>query len=169
MNALGGTMLWSDLAKQLSDVWGELYAVGGTLQHGDLDKSDTMFSVVLNAHGGQCFHADTPMVAWRKAKAWLCSPGRPAFLQIEVNVSCETVSCDNSSPRINRTFDVGDTIRMPHYETAGGFRVWKVEGVHLGGEKQEGTYHLKPVDMKENSEIHIPCIILETHPEIELV
>jgi hypothetical protein len=44
-----------------------------------------------------------------------------------------------------------------------------VEGVHLGGEKQEGTYHLRVVDMKDNAEIHVPCIILETHPEIELL
>jgi hypothetical protein len=71
--------------------------------------------------------------------------------------------------RPNRTFKPGDTLRMPHYATAGGFRVWTVQGVHLGGEKQEGTYHLRVVDMKDNLEIHVPCIILETHPEIELV
>jgi hypothetical protein len=68
-----------------------------------------------------------------------------------------------------RSFSTGDTLRMPHYETAGGYRVWKVEGVHLGGEKQEGTYHLKTVDIKDNAEIHVPCIILETHPSIEVV
>jgi hypothetical protein len=71
--------------------------------------------------------------------------------------------------RPNRTFKPGDTLRMSHYATAGGFRVWTVQGVHLGGEKQEGTYHLRVVDMKDNAEIHVPCIILETHPEIELV
>lgn len=71
--------------------------------------------------------------------------------------------------RLSRSYSVGETLRMPHYETAGGFRVWKVVGVHLGGEKQEGTYHLRPLDIKDNAEIHVPCIVLETHPEIELV
>lgn len=71
--------------------------------------------------------------------------------------------------RLSHSYSVGDTLRMPHYETAGGFRVWKVVGVHLGGEKQEGTYHLRPLDIKDNAEIHVPCIVLETHPEIELV
>lgn len=66
-------------------------------------------------------------------------------------------------------FTVGDTIRMPHYETAGGFRVWQVQGVHLGGERQEGTYHLFALDIHGNEEIQVPCIILETHPEIERV
>ena len=71
--------------------------------------------------------------------------------------------------RPDRSFKPGDVLRMPHYATAGGFRVWAVEGVHLGAEKQEDTYHLKSVDINDNAEIHVPCIILETHPEIELV
>jgi hypothetical protein len=71
--------------------------------------------------------------------------------------------------RPDRLFKPGDTLRMPHYATSGGYRVWVVQGVHLGGEKQEGTYHLKAVDIKDGAEIHVPCIILETHPEIELV
>jgi hypothetical protein len=163
---LGGKMFWSDLSRQLATVWSEVSELGGTLQHGDLEKTETMFSVVLDNHGGRCFHAETPMDAWRKAKDWLLAPDRPSFpsdsLEVAMNI------CD--LPRQpNRTFNVGNTLRMPHYETAGGFRVWVVEGVHLGGEKQEGTYHLKTVDMKENSEIHVPCIILETHPEVEVV
>jgi len=75
----------------------------------------------------------------------------------------------NRNTRVSRNYSVGETLRMPHYETAGGFRVWKVVGVHLGGEKQEGTYHLRPLDLKDNAEIHVPCIVLETHPEIESV
>jgi len=71
--------------------------------------------------------------------------------------------------RPDRSFSVGDVLRMPHYATAGGFRVWAVEGVHLGAEKQEDTYHLKAVDIKDNAKIHVPCIILETHLEIEVV
>lgn len=43
------------------------------------------------------------------------------------------------------------------------------QGVHLGGEWQEGTYHLVPVDVHDNETIHVPCIILETHPSIERV
>jgi len=29
--------------------------------------------------------------------------------------------------------------------------------------------HLKAVDIDDNAEILVPCIILETHPEIEVV
>lgn len=76
--------------------------------------------------------------------------------------------------RVKRTnlgggFKVGDTIRLPHYETTGGFRVWNVLGVHLGGEFQEGTHHLQCLDIVGNATIHVPCIILETHPEIEIM
>jgi len=63
-------------------------------------------------------------------------------------------------------FSVGDVIRIPHYKTAGGFRCWKVVGVHLGGTKQEGTYALYPLDVLTNENVHVPCIILETHPGI---
>ena len=165
MNALGGKMLWDDLAKQLGTVWWEVVAIGGELQHGDISKADTMFTIVLNQHEGRCFLGETPMDAWKTAKEWLMSPEREVFLDLAEIGQC----CSNLHKRPSRMFDVGDTLRMPHYETAGGFRVWKVEGIHLGGENQEGTYHLKPVDMKENSEIHVPCIILETHPEVEMV
>ena len=75
--ALGGKLFWQDLAKQLSSVWWEVSKVGGTLQHGDLEKPETMFSVVLEKHGGQCFHGETPMDAWKKSDAWLKSPDRP--------------------------------------------------------------------------------------------
>lgn len=68
-----------------------------------------------------------------------------------------------------QSFEVGDTIRMPHYETSGGFRVWIVRSVHLGGDYQEGTYHLMPLDVHKNESIHVPCIMLETHPSIERV
>jgi len=76
---LGGRIFWQDLAKQLAEVWWEVSKVDGTLQHGYLDKAETMFSVVLEKHGGQCFHADTPLEAWKKADAWLKSPERPSF------------------------------------------------------------------------------------------
>jgi hypothetical protein len=63
-------------------------------------------------------------------------------------------------------FTVGDVIRMPHYPTCGGFRCWKVIGEHLGGVKQEGTYELLPLDVVGNEAVHVPCLMLETHPEI---
>lgn len=163
---LGGRMFWSDLSRQLAAVWSEVAELGGTLQYGDLEKSETMFSVVLEMHGGRCFHAETPMDAWRKAKGWLLAPDRPSFPSSSLDVVLHVC---NLPRRPTRMLRVGDTLSMPHYEMAGGFRVWTVKGVHLGGDKQEGTYHLKTVDMRENSEIHVPCIILETHPEIEVV
>lgn len=70
-------------------------------------------------------------------------------------------------PERDGGFKPGDTLRMPHYETSGGFRVWQVQGVHLGATYQESTYHLIPLEIHEHEKIHVPCIILETHPEIE--
>ena len=70
----------------------------------------------------------------------------------------------------NTTFTdyvVGDTIRMKHYPTAGGFRFWKVVGVHRGATKQEGTYALLPLDVSENKQINVPCVMLESHPGVE--
>jgi len=63
-------------------------------------------------------------------------------------------------------FRVGDIIRMPHYATCGGFRCWKVIAEILGGVKQEGTYQLQPLDVSDNETIQVPCLILESHPEI---
>ena len=67
-----------------------------------------------------------------------------------------------------RTFRVGHILRLPHYKTAGGFRVWQVIAVKLGATHQEGTYELEPLDIHPNESIEVPCIILETHPAIEL-
>ena len=74
--ALGGRIHWRDLAEHLVDVWWKVTEVGGTLQHGDLNNGDTCFSVVLVAHGGYCFHGDTPRQAWQKAYKWLVDPDR---------------------------------------------------------------------------------------------
>lgn len=71
--------------------------------------------------------------------------------------------------RLVRRFSVNDTIRMPHYPTTGGFRVWKIWAQKLGGTYQEGTYELKPLDVHDNAIIEVPCIMLETHPEIEII
>lgn len=68
-----------------------------------------------------------------------------------------------------RHFVPGDTIRMKHYATAGGYRVWKVDAVLLGGTYQEGTYRLKVLDLAENDTIFVPCIMLDLHPGIERV
>ena len=64
---------------------------------------------------------------------------------------------------------VHDVIRMPNYETAGGFRLWRVTGQHLGGTDQEGTYSLEPLDQLANETIHIPCVMLESHPLVEIL
>lgn len=70
-----------------------------------------------------------------------------------------------------RSFNPGDIVRMPHYETVGvgRFRVWVVEGVNLGGVNQEGTYQLRALDVLDNCPIHVPCIMLETHPLVERI
>lgn len=69
-----------------------------------------------------------------------------------------------------RLFDVGETIRMPHNIYPGRYRVWRVTGHYCGGVSQEGTYSLRPLDIRENdAEIHVPSIILRTHPCIERV
>lgn len=70
--------------------------------------------------------------------------------------------------KIVQRFSVGDIVRIPHYKTAGGFRVWKVTARKLGATYQEGTYSLKPLDVNENASVEVPCIILETHPGIEV-
>jgi len=74
--ALGGQITWRDLTIQIAQAWWECHEIGASLQHGDLD-TETTFSVVCEQHGGQCFHASTPLDAWHKAKKWLMSPERP--------------------------------------------------------------------------------------------
>ncbi len=76
--ALGGTMYWRDLARQLAEVWWKCHSIGASLQHGDID-TDVSFTVCCEQHGGQCFHADTPHNAWLKAEKWLMSPDRANF------------------------------------------------------------------------------------------
>jgi hypothetical protein len=73
--------------------------------------------------------------------------------------------------RLVRRFGVGDVVRMPHYELAGKERkrVWKITEESLGGNNQEGTYGMIPLDIADNEPIQVPCLILETHPEIEKV
>jgi len=77
---------------------------------------------------------------------------------------------DNAKTDIKfRSYNVGDTIRMPNYPTATGFRVWKIVAEKLGGEGQESTYELNPLDVLENHKIEIPTIILESHSVIERI
>ena len=68
-----------------------------------------------------------------------------------------------------RALSVGNVVRMPNYELAGGYRAWVVVGCHLGASKQESTYQLKAIDMSENKVINVPCLILETHSQIEVI
>lgn len=70
-------------------------------------------------------------------------------------------------------YTVGDTIRMPHYETVpkGTFRVWKIIGIFLGAVAQESVCRLRPLDIRDSTEgdCIVPVIMLETHPQIERV
>lgn len=103
-----------------------------------------------------------------------CIPIRPKQpLRLQMETHNEDLQYANPKASIGKQnveskgFNCGDTIRMPHYPTAGGFRVWKITGVHLGATRQESTYELIPLDASENKPINVPCIILETHPGIE--
>lgn len=84
-----------------------------------------------------------------------------------MNMSPDSKSLDPQ--RLVRRFEVSDTIRIPHYPTAGGFRVWKITACKLGATHQEGTYKLRALDLKDNAVLEVPCILLETHPEIEVM
>jgi len=80
----------------------------------------------------------------------------------------ETLQTDKD-PNDKKRLNCGDVIRMKHYPTRGGFRCWKVIGCHLGGTNQESTYALKPLDVLDNHEIHVPCLMLENHTGVERV
>ncbi len=58
---------------------------------------------------------------------------------------------------------------MKNYPTAGGFRLWRVISHNLGGEHQESSYGLKPLDQTENRPLNVPCVMLESMTGIERV
>jgi len=96
------------------------------------------------------------------------SSSEPSFAVDTVKMnSIELMELPKPNPK--QGFAVGDVTTIPNHETVKGYRIWRVEGIHLGGVEQESTYHLRSVDWDDNAEIHVPCIILETHPNIELV
>lgn len=64
-------------------------------------------------------------------------------------------------------FQIGDTLRMKNYSTAGGFRLWKVISHNLGALHQESSYGLKPLDQTENAPLNVPCVMLESMEGIE--
>ena len=70
-------------------------------------------------------------------------------------------------------YTVGDTIRMPHYDTMpqGSFRVWKITGMFLGTTAQESVCSIIPLDVLTSTEGEcvVPLIMLESHPLIERV
>lgn len=75
----------------------------------------------------------------------------------------------DSKDKTSKHFQVGDTLRMKNYPTAGGFRLWKVISHNLGGMHQEGSYGLKPLDQTENEPLNVPCVMLENMDFIERV
>jgi len=58
-------------------------------------------------------------------------------------------------------YRVGDIIRCRAY--SGGYRVWRVVGVFLGGEKQESVVELETLDRLHNTQgrMCIPYELLE--------
>jgi hypothetical protein len=59
---------------------------------------------------------------------------------------------------------------MPHYGTMPGrYRLWLINSHHLGGTGEESSYELRSLDINDNIELHVPCIILQTHPDITKV
>mgnify|MGYP006898284215 CR=1 FL=1 len=74
---------------------------------------------------------------------------------------------------MTQNYQVGDTIRMPHYPTMpqGSFRVWKIMGMFHGSMEQESVCCLRPIDILNSTEGEciVPIIMLETHPLIERV
>lgn len=71
-------------------------------------------------------------------------------------------------------YPVGKLLRLPRGSEQGGFRVWQVMAVCLGGTGQEDHYELAPLDlaMGNNPEGKtrkslVPCWILDTHPGLQ--
>lgn len=61
----------------------------------------------------------------------------------------------------SRSWNVGDIIRAPAY--SGGFRVWRVVGVFLGGAAQESVIEIETLDRIETDQgrMCVPCELLE--------
>ena len=61
----------------------------------------------------------------------------------------------------HKSWKPGDVIRCA--ANAGGFRVWRVTGVYLGGEKQEGVVELETLDWKANTQgrVLVPVDLLD--------
>ena len=74
----------------------------------------------------------------------------------------------DTNPRFFQLFTIGDVVRLRHYDTTpeGRYRVWRVVGVYLGATEQESTYQLECLDVAENKPIQVPCLILESHPDV---
>jgi len=67
-------------------------------------------------------------------------------------------------------FRPGDILRMANFASRGGYRLWRVVEVALGGLNQESVYRLQALDKGEYADdhpIYVPCLILETCPGIE--
>lgn len=61
-----------------------------------------------------------------------------------------------------KLWKVDDIIRAPAFR--GGFRVWRVIGVFLGGENQEGVIELETLDLIRNTQgrMCVPVELLES-------
>ncbi len=59
---------------------------------------------------------------------------------------------------MKKHWKVNDIVRMPAY--SGGFRVWRVIGVFLGGTDQESVIELETLDRVKNTEGRM-CVPME--------
>jgi len=64
-------------------------------------------------------------------------------------------------PTLSKSRKPGDIVRTPAYR--GGFRVWRIAAVLLGGVNQEGLIELEPLDLIANDEgrVLVPAEILD--------
>lgn len=66
---------------------------------------------------------------------------------------------------------VGSILRMPNWDSCGGWRLWMATAHRMGGLSQESLWELIPIDrIPGDPELcQVPDIILETHPAVEVI
>lgn len=69
---------------------------------------------------------------------------------------------------MKKLWHVDEIIRVRAY--SGGFRVWRVVGIHLGGENQESVVELETLDREQNpgGRMLVPEELLNASLEAEL-
>lgn len=62
----------------------------------------------------------------------------------------------------------GSVIRIPQYDTAGGYRLYLVTATRLGATNEESVYEIYPLDVVDAKRMEVPCVLLDTHPGLQL-